>query len=73
MLALRPYLGKLTHSELFALTTACLASIGGAFLAILSVLGVSIFRDGGGGGGEGGCGGGRGWWSCWRFAGMLGW
>ncbi|KAK7097982.1 uncharacterized transporter YutK-like [Littorina saxatilis] len=42
MLALRPYLGKLTHSELFALTSACLSSIGGAFLAILAQLGIPV-------------------------------
>nr|KAG5706314.1 hypothetical protein BaRGS_026096 [Batillaria attramentaria] len=42
MLVLRPYLGKLTNSELFTLTTACLASIGGAFLAILAQLGIPV-------------------------------
>ena len=41
MLALRPYLSQLTNAEFFTISTACLASIGGAFLAILAQLGVS--------------------------------
>ncbi|KAL8580487.1 hypothetical protein ACOMHN_053202 [Nucella lapillus] len=42
LLAIRPYLKKLTKSELFAVSTACLASIGGAYLAILAQMGVSV-------------------------------
>ncbi|XP_076446124.1 putative transporter YutK [Babylonia areolata] len=42
LLAIRPYLGGLTRSELFALVTACLASIGGAFLAILAQIGIPV-------------------------------
>ncbi|XP_076446935.1 putative transporter YutK [Babylonia areolata] len=42
LLAIRPYLGGLTRSEMFALVTACLASIGGAFLAILAQIGIPV-------------------------------
>ncbi|XP_076447166.1 solute carrier family 28 member 3-like [Babylonia areolata] len=42
VLAIRPYLDGLTKSELFALCTACLASIGGAFLGLMAKLGIPI-------------------------------
>ncbi|KAL8580492.1 hypothetical protein ACOMHN_053207 [Nucella lapillus] len=42
LLSIRPYLSSLGKSELFALTTACLSSIGGAYLALLSQIGVPI-------------------------------
>lgn len=40
LLSLRPYLKNITKSEFFTITTSCLASIGGAYLAILTQIGV---------------------------------
>ncbi|PVD34814.1 hypothetical protein C0Q70_06092 [Pomacea canaliculata] len=42
LLSLRPYLKNITKSEFFTITTSCLASIGGAYLAILTQIGISV-------------------------------
>ncbi|XP_005096213.2 solute carrier family 28 member 3 [Aplysia californica] len=42
LLALRPYLKKCSKSQLFVVITSVFSSLGGAYLAILSSLGVSL-------------------------------
>jgi pyrimidine nucleoside transport protein len=40
--AFRPYLGTLSRSQMFLVVTSCFSSIGGAYLAVLSKMGVSV-------------------------------
>ncbi|GFN79490.1 solute carrier family 28 member 3-like [Plakobranchus ocellatus] len=42
ILSLRPYLRKMSKSQLFLMTTSAFSSLGGAYLAILSSMGVSL-------------------------------
>ncbi|RUS81623.1 hypothetical protein EGW08_010636 [Elysia chlorotica] len=42
LVVMRPFLNQLTKSQLFAVLTGCLSSLGGSYLALLSTLGVSL-------------------------------
>ncbi|GFR94218.1 sodium/nucleoside cotransporter, partial [Elysia marginata] len=42
LVVMRPFLNQLTKSQLFAVLTGCLSSLGGSYLAMLAALGISL-------------------------------
>ncbi|KAK3782739.1 hypothetical protein RRG08_037738 [Elysia crispata] len=42
LVVMRPFLDQLTKSQMFAVLTGCLSSLGGSYLALLATLGISL-------------------------------